>query len=62
MMRYKMLSMCDNKIDTIQKSSLDWLHLKIIWQDNSVNKVKGQSQVNKNDKKLRQYNMNYFYE
>ena len=57
MMRYKMLSMCDIKIDTIQKSSLDWLYLKTIWQDNSMNKVKRQSQVNKNDKKIIQHEL-----
>ena len=57
MMRYKMLSMCDIKIDTIQKSSLDWLYLKTIWQDNSMNKGKRQSQVNKNDKKIIQHEL-----
>ena len=48
---YEMPSMCDIKIDTTQESSLDWLYLKIIWQDSSVNKVKRQSQVNKDNKK-----------
>ena len=48
-----MPSMCDIKIDTTQESSLDWLYLKIIWQDSSVNKVKRQSQVNKDNKKVK---------
>lgn len=48
-----MPSMCDIKIDTTQKSSLDWLYLKIISQDSSVNKVKRQSHLNKNNKKFK---------